>query len=579
MGEAYSEMDAGGDPHRGNFQYPSATKGGKEMEGRWHKVWPAFVPKEFKIEKPLTEYFRDTCVKAKNRVALDFYGFEMSYEQLNAVIDRFAWGLAKIGLKKGDRVALHMQNCPQFIISFFGIHRAGGIVVSLNPMFKHAEIEHELSDSQSEILVGLDYLYPEVEKVKNRVHLKHVILTSLKDYLPNESVIPLPPEAQAEKRFFPGTLDFKELVESSPQEPICKVSDLNENLALLQYTGGTTGLPKGAMITHHALTTSSLGSGYWFNNSENDVYLGVTPFFHIMGMVQMMCAPLLSGGKIVILTRFLPDVVAKAITQYRCTAWVGATTMLIALLQLPDIKNYDMSSFRYICSGGSPVTPEIQKKVKELVPKAYIVDGYGLTESVSQGGAITPLGRFKPGYVGVPHVNDIRIMDLETGLKELPPNKDGEIVIKGPALTTGYWNKPEETGQVIRNGWVYTGDIGSMDEEGYLRYSGRVKEMIKCSGFSVFPSEVEDLLYRHSAVAEVAVIGIEDPYRGESPKAFIVLKSDYKGKVKEEEILEWCKENMAAYKRPRLIEFREQLPKSGAGKILRRILAEEGKNP
>jgi long-chain acyl-CoA synthetase len=252
--------------------------------------------------------------------------------------------------------------------------------------------------------------------------------------------------------------------------------------------------------------------------------------------------------------------------------------MLIALLQLRDIKNYDMGSFRYICSGGSPITPEIQKKVKELVPAASIVDGYGLTESVSQGGAITPLGRFKPGYVGVAHVNDIRIMDLETGLKELPPNKEGEVVIKGPALTAGYWNNPEETEKVIRTGWLYTGDIGSMDEEGYLRYVGRKKDLIKCSGFSVFPTEVEELLYRHPAVAEVAVIGIPDRYRGESPKAFIVLKLDYKEKVKADEILEWCKENMATYKRPRLIELRSELPKSGAGKILRRVLAEEEKD-
>jgi len=254
---------------------------------------------------------------------------------------------------------------------------------------------------------------------------------------------------------------------------------------------------------------------------------------------------------------------------------VVATTALIALLSMPDIKQYDFGSFRCIWSGGAPISVEIQKRVKELAPKAIIGEGYGLTECVSQGGAITPLYRYKPGFIGTPHISDIKIVDLETGRNELPPNEEGEIIIKGPAIMLGYWNRPEETKEVLRNGWLHTGDIGLMDEEGYIKFLGRKRELIKCSGYSVFPSEVENLLYRHPAVAEAAVIGIPDSYRGESPKAFIILKSDYKGKIKEEEIIEWCKENMAAYKRPRLVEFKEGLPKSAAGKILRRILKEE----
>jgi len=291
----------------------------------------------------------------------------------------------------------------------------------------------------------------------------------------------------------------------------------------------------------------------------------------------LMCAPLISGGQVVVLSRFVPEVVAKAITYYKCTFWVGATTMLIAMLNVPGIKRYDFSSFRCLWSGGSPISVEIQKKVQELAPKAIIGEGYGLTECVSQGGAITPLYRYKPGFVGTPHLSDIKIVDLETGRKELSPNEEGEIIIKGEAVMEGYWNNPRETQEALRDGWLYTGDIGLMDEEGYIKLLGRKRELIKCSGYSVFPSEVEGLLYRHPAIQEVAVIGIPDPYRGESPKAFIVLKSGYKGKVKEEEIVEWCKENMAAYKRPRAVEFREELPKSGAAKILRRILAEEEK--
>jgi acyl-CoA synthetase (AMP-forming)/AMP-acid ligase II len=244
---------------------------------------------------------------------------------------------------------------------------------------------------------------------------------------------------------------------------------------------------------------------------------------------------------------------------------------------MPEIKQYDFRSFRCIWSGGTPISVEIQKKVKELAPKAIIGEGYGLTECVSQGGALTPLYRYKPGFIGIPHINDIKIVDLETGQIELPLNKEGEIVIKGPALMEGYWNKPEETQEILKDGWLHTGDIGLMDEEGYIKFMGRKRELIKCSGYSVFPAEVENILLRHPAVVEVAVIGVPDPYRGESPKAFIVLKSEYKGKIEEEEIIEWSKENMAAYKRPRIVEFREELPKSGAGKILRRILAAEEK--
>jgi long-chain acyl-CoA synthetase len=249
--------------------------------------------------------------------------------------------------------------------------------------------------------------------------------------------------------------------------------------------------------------------------------------------------------------------------------------MIIALLSLPDIKNYDFSSLRCLWTGGAPVSVELQKQLKELAPNAIIGEGYGMSETLPQGGAITPLYRYKPGFVGIPQLSDIKIMDLETGTREMDPNQEGEITIEGPAMMQGYWNKPEETEEVLRNGRLYTSDIGLMDEEGYVKLLGRKRELIKCSGYSVFPAEVEDLIYRHPAIKEVAVIGITDPYRGETPKAFVILKPQYAGKVTEQEILEWCKDNMAAYKRPRVIEFREDLPKSAAGKILRRLLVEE----
>jgi len=534
-----------------------------------------WVPKNFEVEKPTSEYIREWSNYTPEKTALSFYGKDITYGELNSLIDRTAWGLVGLGVKKGDRVAIHMENCPQFVIGYFAAQRAGAVVVPVNPMFKKAELEHELNDAGAETLIGLDSLYPEVEKARPATRLKNVILTSLRDYLPEKPILPVPPEAKEEKRSFEDTIDLGDLIAKSQDGPICRTIDLHRELALLQYTGGTTGIPKGAMISHHCLACVSVGTMYWYHHREDDIHLGVTPFFHTMGQQQLMCTPLVSGGRVIILSRFVPDVVAQAITHYRCTYWVGATTMVIALLNLPNIRQYDFSSFRCLWSGGAPISVELQKKLKELAPGAIIGEGYGLSETISQGGAITPLHRYRPGFLGIPQLNHIRIMDLATGTREMGPNEEGEITIKGPAVMLGYWNKPEETKQVLRDGWLYTGDIGMMDEDGFIKLMGRKRELIKCAGYSVFPAEVEDLLYRHPAIKEATVIGVSDAYRGETPKAFLILKPEYDGKVSEEEILEWCKENMAAYKRPRFVEFRTELPKSAAGKILRRVLVDE----
>jgi acyl-CoA synthetase (AMP-forming)/AMP-acid ligase II len=548
-------------------------------ERRWHKVWPAWVPKTLDVEKPTSEYVRDWGRLRPDAIALSYYGRDISYGELNGLIDRTAWALVNLGVKTGDRVAIHMGNSPQFVIAYFAVQRAGGTAVPVSPMFKQAELEYEIGDAGAETLIGLDSLYPEIEKVRSRTLLKNIILSSLRDYL-RKSPLCLPAEAKEEKHSFANTLDFFQLVEKSVDRPICNVTEMKKEVALLQYTGGTTGTPNGAMIRHYALASASVGMMHWYHNRENDVFLGVTPFFHVMGQVAQMCSALVCGGRLIVLSRFVPDVVAQAIMHYRCTHWVGATTMMIGFMDLPNLDEYDFSSLRCVVTGG-PVSVELQKNLNELLPEVAIVEGYGLTESTSQGGACTPLYRYKPGFVGIPQLNvDMKIVDHETGTKELGPNEAGEIIIQSTALMLGYWNKPEETKQMLREGWLHTGDTGLMDEEGYVKFLGRKRELIKCSGFSVFPAEVEDLLYRHPAVKEAAVIGVSDPYRGETPKAFIVPKEEYAGRTTVDEILEWCKDNMAAYKRPRFIEFRKELPKSGSGKILKRVLAEEEKeNP
>lgn len=542
------------------------------MDRRWYKAWPMWCPKSFDVEKPTSEYIREWAEMRPAGIAVSFYGRDITYGELNTMIDSAAWGLVGLGVKKGDRVAIHMDNCPQFIIAYFGTQRAGGVVVPVNPMFKQAELEHELNDAGAETLIGLDSLYGNVEKVRSKTPLKRVILTSLREYLPAEPVFPVLPEMRAAPKVFADTILFEELLARTESTPICNVGNMKEDLALLQYTGGTTGIPKGAMITHHMLSYTNIGTMYWYHHREDDVHLTVTPLFHVMGQQESMCAPLVSGGRIVLLTRFIPDTVAQAVAHYGCTTWIAATTMIIALLSIPNIRDYDLSVLRCLNTGGASVSVELQEQMKELLPTALVGEGFGMSETLPQGGATTPFYRYKPGFVGIPQLNDVRIVDLETGTVDMPPNEQGEIIMKGPAVMKGYWNKPEETAEALRDGWLHTGDIALMDEDGYIKLLGRKREMIKCSGFSVFPAEVEDLLYRHPAVKETAVIGINDPYRGETPKAFIILKPEYVGKTTEEQILDWCKDNMATYKRPRVVEFREDLPRSAAGKILKRLL-------
>ena len=547
------------------------------MNHKWYDSWPAWTPRTIEVVKPVSEYMRGWAESTPEHIALTFYGRDVTYVELNNLVDRMAWALKGLGVKKGDRVGVHMQNCPQFVIAYLGALRAGGVAVAVNPMFKGAELEYEFTDAGIETLVGLDYLYPEVRKIRARTPLKNVILTCLKDFLPDAPVFPPSDEALAERQVFPDTVDLLELLDRSPDGPICLAMDnMKKTLAILQYTGGTTGLPKGAMLTHYSITFAAAGTTQWLRLRENDVFLGATPFFHVMGQINLMLTPLFCGGRVILLDRFVPEVVADAVAKYRCTYWVGATTMIIALLNVPNIAEYDLSSLRMMWTGGAPVSTELQNRIRELAPQATIGEGYGLSETASHGGACTPPFRHKPGFAGTPQVGvEIKIVDEETGTREMPPNQAGEIIIKSPTTMLGYWNRPEETAEMLRDGWLYTKDTGLMDEQGYVKFLGRTREMIKCSGFSVFPPEVEHLLYGHPAVKEAAVIGVSDAYRGTSPKAFIVLKDGYAGTVTEKDIVDWCKDNMAAYKRPKHVEFRDALPKTAAGKI-QKIVLEQG---
>ena len=544
------------------------------MEKKWFSSWPENVPRTLVFpEKTLPEFLSDHARQTPGKVAFNFYGREVTFREFDRRTRQLARALMDFGLKKGDRVSLFLENSPQFVIAYFAILKAGGVVVAANPMFKEEELKYEIMDAGARIIIAQDILYPKVRNVREEAGLSHVILTSYCDYLPARPSLPLHPSMQAPKERFPETLDLLEVMDSYQPEQVNVPIDLREDLALLQYTSGTTGLPKGAMITHFSMNTNTVGSAVWSGSREKDVLLSVLPFFHVTGMIHSMCRPVYTGTTNIMLARFDPEAVLRAIHKYRCTLWTSITTMNVAIVNHPDVEKYDLRSLRVCGSGGAPVPKEILEKWRKIIG-TELGEGYGLSETISQT-HMNPHLRPRYGSIGLPQFGiDCRIVDVETGV-DLPLDQEGELLIKGPTVMKGYWNRPEATAEVLKDGWLYTGDIARMDEDGYFYIVGRKKELIKASGYSVFPAEVENFLYGHPAIKEVAVIGVPDPYRGENIKAVIVLKPEYENKVREEEIVAWSKGKMAAYKYPRIVEFVKELPKTGSGKVLKRVLREK----
>jgi acyl-CoA synthetase (AMP-forming)/AMP-acid ligase II len=541
------------------------------MEKMWAKSWPEGIPQKLDFpNKPLYDFLRDNAERNPEKVAINYYGREIGFQELDDLSDRFAAALNDLGLKKGGRVSLYLENCPQFVIAYYGTLKAGGVVVAANPMFKADELLYELKDSGTKIIIALDHLHPLVREIQKKIQLSQVIVTSYWDFLPENPSLPIHPSMQPAKQISPQTLDFLDLLEKYKPEPPRPEINMQEDLALLQYTSGTTGLPKGAMITHYSLLFNTVGSTVWTRIAEDDVHLSVLPFFHVTGMIHCMNRPVYSGTTNVIMSRFDTETAIKAIHDFRCTVWISITTMNVAVVNFPDIHKYNLQSLKHCSSGGAPIPKEILQKWQEIVGPE-LVEGYGLSETISQT-HVNPTSNPRYGSVGIPHFGvDCRIVDLDTQ-EELPIGEDGELIIKGPMVTKGYWNNPEETEKVLKDGWFATGDIARMDHDGYFYIVERKKDMIKASGYSVFPAEVEALMYEHPAVQEVAVIGVPDPHRGENIKAFIILRPQYKGRVTDKEMIAWAKNKMAAYKYPRIVEFIDELPKTGSGKILKRAL-------
>ena len=536
-------------------------------ERPWFKFYEPGVRTNLEIpEITLQEMFKRTEQRFPDNPALIFAGKTITYREMNVLIERLARVFVQKGVQKGDRISIFMPNSANWVITFFAILRVGAVVVQTNTLYVENELKALLQDSGAMGVVSIPQLLPRITPIQAEVGLKLVALDWLSGFsgLTGMGLADNPVFMDLEESLADASLDKEE----SP--PIESRSD---ELAVLQYTGGTTGTAKGVMLTHRNLVANAMQAWEWIEGREGEEkVLTVLPLFHIYALTACMNLALLSGGAMIILPKFDIDAVLQHINDYEPTFFPGAPTMYVAVINHPRIKKYKVSSIRCCLSGSAPLPKEVALRFGELTG-GRLVEAYGLSES-SPATHLNPISHARVGSIGIPAPNtDAKIMDLETGQRELPPGEIGELVIKGDQVMLAYWHKPEETENVLKDGWLYTGDIAHMDEEGFFYIVDRKKDMIISGGYNVYPRDIEEVLYTHPAVREAVCAGIPDAYWGEMVKAYIVLKD--KTSVTEEEVLAYCHGKLAAYKIPKKIEFREGLPKTAVGKVLRRFLVEE----
>ena len=533
----------------------------------------------------LPKMLEETARKYPGRRALVYFGMEMSYGQLLDHVSRCAAGLQALGVRKGERVALMMPNCPQYVIAYFGALRAGAIVTATSSMYTRREAAHQWHDAGATTLIIEQRLYPIAKAASADVpELQRTIVTGIRDYYPTNFAAldralrskrtpgkPKSPTLLSRSSLLP----WRDLL-SLAREPR-PVPQKTSDIACLQYTGGTTGTSKGAMLTHANLVTNACQTRHWLSkDDEAEVMVAALPLFHIYAMTCVMICSLLAGGTVIILPRFELRAALNIIRRYHPTIFHGVPTMYVGFNNAPHVKNC-FKSLRVCMSGGAGLPVEVQQQFEKL-SGGRLVEGYGLTEASPVTHVNPPDGLGKIGSIGLPIPGtEARIVDVETGTRDLPLGEVGELVLRGPQVMKGYWNKPKETADVLRNGWLFTGDIARKDEDGYFYIVDRKKDLIIAGGFNIYPREVEEVLFEHPAIKEAAVIGLPDPYRGETVKAFVVLKDGASATT--EEIIAWCRERLASYKVPRHVEFRDSLPKSGVGKYLRRELRLESTAP
>lgn len=532
------------------------------MEERiWHKNYDPGVPFHIDLpEIPCHQLLEKRAEEMPGGTAVTIFGAPSTYAEINARANQFARALQDWGIKKGDRVALILANSPNYVSCQFGILKIGAVAVPVNPLYTGRELSHILSDSGARFAVVLSIFLDNVIQIRQETGLEDLIA------LPIPGMdLPVPEDISLIDDF------LNEKPDTNPNVPVSP-----DDAAIILYTGGTTGRSKGAVLTHHGQIYSAMMLSQLDPNMEaqKDSFILVNPLFHIMGNAIMTFC-LHAGLPIHLVPQYDPGMVLQTIDQARPTWFPGVPTMFIGVMNHPEVKNYDLTSIRYCISAAAPFPVEPMEQF-EKITGCRIVEAYGLTES---GAAImfNPfMGERKVGSIGVPTADvDVKIVDLETGTKEMPPNKEGELILKGPSVMKHYLNMPEETENTLRDGWLYTGDIAKVDDDGFFWIVDRAKDMIIAGGFNIYPRDIDEVLYEHPKIEAACAIGIPDDYRGETVKAFIVVKQGET--ITEEEIITHCRENLAAYKVPKIIEFRDSLPTSIIGKVLRKTLRDEEK--
>lgn len=548
----------------------------------WLENYPEGVPHDLTVEsKTALDDFNASVSRRPDAPAVYYFDHSISYKEIDRLSSNFAAALLDLGFGRGDRIIVNLQNVPQFLVAVYAAWKVGAIAVPLNPMYKETELTYFCRDSGAKIFVTHDETAAKLDlSFLKETSVDTVITTSPLDLLPPDMALP---EMLKEKKKdpVPDTKDMLALMEVHKASNIPDPGIAPDDVAYLTYTSGTTGAPKGAMNTHGNIVFNARVYQAMQHIDENDVVLGVAPLFHVTGEVAHLAIAALAGIPVVISYRFDPGETLRLIERWKATMTVAAITVYIALMNHTDIKTRDLTSFVKAYSGGAPVSEAIVDQFQELTG-LYLYNVYGMTETNSPS-HIVPWGKRAPVdpdsralSVGVPVQNCImKIMDLEDGSKALAPGEVGEIVDSGPIVIPGYWQKPQETASAIRNGWLFTGDIGKMDEDGWFYVIDRKKDLIVASGYKVWPREVEDVIYQHPAVKEAAVIGVPDDYRGETVKAFVAIKPGKEGSVTPAEIISYCKDRMAAYKYPRQVEIVSEIPKTLTGKFLKRELREK----
>ncbi len=551
------------------------------MDCPWFSSYDKGVPHDIVIPEGGLQNILDTAAETYGqREAIVFQNTHISYRELKELAEKLAASLRRRGVRPGDRVSIMLPNLPQTFIAFWGVMKAGAVAVMTNPLYMESELTHQIKDSGAKHLITLDIFWPKIAALREQLELDVCYVTRVRDALKFPLSWLQPFSARRQGTWVPVPFDGKEVVAwkdlfKTTERLSVEVADAHETIALLQYTGGTTGLSKGVMLTHANLLANltQLMAIIQQPPEKEHVFLALLPLFHVFGLTITLLLPARMAARVVPMPRYVPADMLEAFKKYQFTAFIGAPSVYISLLQQKNLAQYDLHHIIFCISGSAPMPVEWLKKFEE-VTGTPITEGFGLTEASPVTHANPVFGKQKPGSIGVPVPGTLaRIVDTEDGERVLAHNEIGELVIKGPQVMKGYWNRPEETARTIRDGWLYTGDIAYMDEEGYFYIVDRKKDLIIVGGYNVYPREIDEVLHTHPKIREAVTVGVNHRSRGETVKAYIVPEEGANLTVPE--VVAFCRQKLASFKVPRLIEFREELPKTMVGKVLRRILREE----